>query len=127
MAFDKSGKYHMNPAHARMMDGAPPKKMGKEGSSQEEATEPKAEAEAEGDVPEHLRDLHAKMGGKHMHVHYDGMMATSHHVGDDGNVEGPHHHQSPEELHAHLDRFFNEEEAEPEESMGHEQHALSGY
>jgi hypothetical protein len=45
---DSKGKYHMNPHHAKMADAAP-KKQGAEGSPKEEATEPKAEAMAEGD------------------------------------------------------------------------------
>ncbi len=51
MAFDKTGKYHMSPHHAKMADerGASSKK-GPEGSPQEEASEPGSEAMAEGDT-----------------------------------------------------------------------------
>jgi hypothetical protein len=49
MAFAKSGKYFMNPHHAKMADSAPKKPPASEGSPKEEATEPKAEAMAEGD------------------------------------------------------------------------------
>ncbi len=47
MPMDKSGKYHMNPHHAKMADSAP--KQGAEGSPKEEASEPMPEAMAEGD------------------------------------------------------------------------------
>ena len=47
MAFDSTGKYHMNPHHAKMADNAP--KKGAEGSPAEESSEPKGEAMAEGD------------------------------------------------------------------------------
>lgn len=51
MPMDKSGKYHMNPHHAKMADarGPAPKKEGAEGSPKEEASEPMSEAMAEGD------------------------------------------------------------------------------
>jgi len=106
MAFDRSGKYHMSPHHAKMADGFG-KKPPKEGSPSEEASEPKGEAEAEGDptkpgpegetadgsdVPKILEDLHAKHGGKHMHVHAHEAGVTTHHIGEDGMVEGPHEH-----------------------------------
>jgi hypothetical protein len=70
--------------------------------------------EGEGGVPEHLKAMHAEMGGKHMHVHQHEGGLTSHHVGEDGKVEGPHDHENTEALKEHMGKFFDEEEHEPE-------------
>src|ERR1044071_3248806 len=83
--------------------------------------EPKAESQAEGESPvhEHLRSLHEKMGGMHAHVHHDGSKLTSHHVAEDGEVQGPHDHPNMEALKKHLDQFFGEEQQEtPEAGYG---------
>jgi hypothetical protein len=51
--------------------------------------------------------------GMHMHVHQhptEGL--KTHHVGDDGQVQGPHDHANIEALKDHLGKFFNEEEHE---------------
>ncbi len=48
MPMDKSGKYHMNPHHAKAADASA--KQGAEGSPKEEASEPMPEAMAEGDT-----------------------------------------------------------------------------
>ncbi len=52
MAFDNSGKYHMNPHHAKERDkqSASKPKKAPEGSPAEESSEPPAEASAEGDA-----------------------------------------------------------------------------
>jgi hypothetical protein len=73
-----------------------------------------------GGVPEHLKAMHAEMGGKHMHVHQHEGGLTSHHVGEDGKVEGPHDHENTEALKEHMGKFFDEEEHEP--SMHHDDH-----
>lgn len=71
------------------------------------------EPEHEG-VHEHLKALHAEMGGKHMHVHEHEGGYTTHHVKEDGKVEGPHEHQDREDLKEHMDKVFgDEEEQEP--------------
>lgn len=59
----------------------------------------------------HLAAKHSD--GKHMHVHHDGLEAVSHHVAEDGQVEGPHDHANIEALKDHLGKFFDEEENEP--------------
>jgi hypothetical protein len=68
-----------------------------------------------GGIEEHLKAIHEKTGGgKHMHVQHhehDGSY-TTHHVTEDGKVEGPHEHANLEELKNHQDKFFNEEEHE---------------
>jgi hypothetical protein len=61
-------------------------------------------------VPKHLQDLHAEMGGTHMHVHHDGMTHTTHHIGEDGKVEGPHEHASTEALKEHVGKVMGEDE-----------------
>ena len=58
------------------------------------------------------------IGGKHMHVHQDHMgKLTSHHVGEDGEVQGPHEHGNLEALKQHMSQFFDEE---GQEGMGGE-------
>lgn len=106
MAFDKTGKYHMSPHHAKMADGFA-NKPAKEGSPKEEASESPEEAKGEGDedqsdVPAMLEDLHAKHGGAHMHVHKHEAGVTTHHIGEDGVVEGPHEHAGMPEAAQHM-------------------------
>lgn len=75
----------------------------------------------DGEHTEHPHIGHALMhmaakhggGGKHMHVHSDGMGThTTHHTGEDGQVEGPHDHENMEALKQHMDQFLGEEENE---------------
>lgn len=82
--------------------GGPVRPSGREEPSEGEA----------GGVGEHLAALHAKMGGKHMHVQSDGASYTSHQVGEDGKVEGPHDHENLEVLKEAMNQFFTEEEQE---------------
>ena len=70
MAFDKGGKYHMNPAKAKMSDKAPMRPP-KQGSAKGEASEPPAEAMAEGDAPHTT-----------LHDHGDGSFHTESSDGD---------------------------------------------
>lgn len=73
-----------------------------------------------GDVGEHLKALHEAHGGRHMHVHQsDEAHVTTHHVDEDGQVQGPHEHASMDDLHNHLESVFGgepggEQEEEPE-------------
>jgi hypothetical protein len=107
MPLDGKGKFHLNSQQASSHD-----KMG--GAPQPTDGEPN---EAPSPVHEHLQALHAAMGGKHMHIHSDGMDHTSHQIGEDGQVEGPHDHANIEALKEHMGKFFDEEEQEggPEE------------
>lgn len=69
-----------------------------------------------GSVHEHLMAMHNEMGGRHMHVHQkDENTVTTHHVDEDGKVQGPHDHANMEQLRAHMDKFLGEEEHEGEE------------
>lgn len=53
---------------------------------------------------------HHEGDGKHMHVHQDGGGGhTSHHVAEDGKVQGPHDHENIEALKDHMGRFLDEE------------------
>ena len=75
--------------------------------------EPKREQEHESPVHEHLAAMHKEMGGKHMHIHQNEHGEhTTHQVGEDGNVEGPHNHENTEALKHHMDKFLGEEEHE---------------
>ena len=108
MPMDGKGRFHLNSQMASGRD-----KM--------EAPTGGEESMAPGGVPEHLKAMHAEMGGKHMHVHHDGIMHTSHQIGEDGEVEGPHDHENIEELKSHLGKFFDEEEGEGKEGEGGEE------
>ena len=79
-----------------------------------ENPEYKEKPEHEGGVPGHLKALHSEMGGKHMHIHQHEGGHTTHHVGEDGKVEGPHEHENTEQLKEHMGKFFDEEENEHE-------------
>jgi hypothetical protein len=51
-----------------------------------------------GDVKDHLMKMHAKMGGKHTHMHSDEMSNTSHHMSEDGKHHGPVEHESADQM-----------------------------
>lgn len=114
MPTDKFGKFHLNSQRAHAAERRDEGHMAtaeRSGSSSEEGT------------PEHhLGRLREAMGGKHMHVHQDEMGGyTSHHVGHDGQIEGPHEHENMEALKDHMDQFFEEEAnegGEPERDWG---------
>jgi hypothetical protein len=58
--------------------------------------------------------FHAKhMGGDVANMHSDGGMVTTHHVGPDGEVNGPTEHASPEEGANHLASMMNGESEMP--------------
>jgi hypothetical protein len=111
MPTDKAGKYHFNTQRAMAAD--------KYGASKTKPTKaepavdggnPQHEAKDDGDVKSHLEALHAATGGKHLHVHDDGLGSiTSHHIGEDGEVQGPHSHENLEALKQHMDQFLDEE------------------
>ena len=54
---------------------------------------------------------HHEPDAKHMHVQHDGMSGemTSHHVGEDGGVQGPHQHPDAEAAGEHMKQFMAEE------------------
>ena len=66
-----------------------------------------------GGVHEHLAAMHAKMGGTHVHIHHDGLTHTTHHVGEDGKVQGPHEHPDKEAMMEHVGKVLGGGE-EPE-------------
>ena len=118
MPLDGKGKFHINSQMASSHDkmgGAPP---AMDGEPNEAPASP---------VHEHLQALHAEMGGKHMHIHSDGMDHTSHQIGEDGVVEGPHDHENIEALKEHMGKFFDEEEQEGKEEGAPEQKGDRGY
>jgi hypothetical protein len=59
----------------------------------------------------HMAGKHSD--GEHMHAHKgeDGSL-TSHQVGEDKQVQGPHNHENIEALKDHMGKFLNEEEGE---------------
>lgn len=71
------------------------------------------EAAPHAGIHEGLRKAHAEHGGKHMHIHHDGMGGIqSHHIGEDGEPQGPHDHANIEALKEHMGQFLDEEGAE---------------
>lgn len=79
----------------------------------------------DGEVSHHPNMGHAAMylaskhdGGEHGHIHAHGAGATTHHVGIDGEVQGPHEHESEDEAFNHLKSSIGEnagmEHAEPD-------------
>ena len=70
---------------------------------------------------------HHEPDSSHMHIKHDGMGGLeSHHVGEDGQAQGPHEHPDVEALKSHLDKFLGEEGKEHEggEPMGMEGHEV---
>jgi hypothetical protein len=66
-------------------------------------------------------------GDKHHIVHSDGMTHTSHEIGEDGEHNGPHEHNSAEEAKESLGRFLDEEAEEPEHEHMKEEPAEATY
>lgn len=101
-------------------------KMAGLASPEPHAMEPeKGNPEPDGQIGHKLMmEAHeAEPDSKHMHIQHDGMTHTTHHVGHDGKVEGPHDHENMEAVKSHMDKFFNEEQHEGSsghESSGHE-------
>ena len=81
------------------MQADKPQKSSKPPTSSQQSSETDG---GSGDIPAHLSKMHAKMGGKHMHIHSHGMGHTTHHVGEDGQPGGPDEHQDDEALAAHV-------------------------
>lgn len=110
MPLDKAGKFHNSIQRAMASDkaGMPPgaPKLKKPPAAMAIAEPPPSPA------AEHLRDLQAEMGGRHMHVHQgpDGAL-TSHQISDGGDVEGPHNHENLDALKESMDQFLEEEGA----------------
>lgn len=61
-----------------------------------------------GSIAEHLSQMHAQHGGKHMHIHHDGGTITTHHVGEDGKVEGPHDHPDMDSVREHMSKVMGD-------------------
>lgn len=83
-------------------------------------TEPEAAGgENEGIIHEHLTNMHAQTGHGHSHIehHLDGTH-TSHHISHEGELSGPHHHASTEEMAEHLKSQLPEGEAQEEPEDG---------
>ncbi len=113
MPKDSRGNFHGNIGRAMAADRnampapavKPPRQMA--------AAPPMASGDDGSGAGEHLKAYHDAMGGgKAMLVHHDGMNITSHQIGEDGEVQGPHDHQNLEELKSAMDKFLDEEAAE---------------
>jgi len=100
--------------------GRPEPKPAKVMMQSEEGEEHLPEGEGEMEphhaaIHEHLRSMHEQTGEAHSHVeHHEDGSATTHHVSKDGEVTGPHHHNTAEEAKNKLDEFFDQEAEEPQ-------------
>ena len=117
MPTNKAGKHFMNPAHAKASDARTA--MPKPPPPEHPMVKPPEPEVPVGESPHIGHQLmqqasESPEGGKHMHVHHDGMKYTTHHVGEDGEVQGPHEHGNMEALKDHMAQFFDEEEHEGE-------------
>jgi hypothetical protein len=75
---------------------------------------------------------HHEPGGKHLHMHHDGMGITSHGVHEGGEHDGPHEHSSPEEAGQHAASFLADQSVGGGDEMtgGQQQapqHSMSGF
>ncbi len=130
MPLDGKGKFHINSQQASSRDklegtvpagegqgGGKPHELHAHGDGTFHTVSP------EGERAEHPHLGHALMTmakhhepeAKHMHAMSDGVEHTTHHVGEDGEVQGPHDHENIEAVKEHLGKFFDEEENEGEE------------
>lgn len=95
-----------------MKKAVPVKKMG---------AAPMAGAEP-GSIAAHLKQMQGTHGGKHMHIADNGGSLTTHHVGEDGKIQGPHDHPDMESVKNHADQVFdeggNQGSGEPEDRGG---------
>lgn len=122
MPTDKSGKFHMNTQRAMAADKAPSKHrpVGAEGDLGMGPPSDKSRSDSPSPVHEHLSAMHQAMGGKHMHVHSDGSgMHTTHHVGEDGQVQGPHEHPDMEAVKAHMEQVMGDNDEDEYSGGGH--------
>lgn len=114
MPKDKGGKFHFSQQQASHADKG---SMGKPTPSpmKEAPTEKPMDGGGEDHIGKSLMEQASADGGKHMYVKAHDMGGyTSHHVGHDGNVEGPHDHENMDALKNHMSQFFDEEGAEGE-------------
>lgn len=66
-------------------------------------------------IHDHLRNMHEQTGQAHAHIeHHGDGTHTSHHIDGNGEISGPNHHASAEELVNHLKNNLPEEEKEIE-------------
>lgn len=128
MAFNQKGKYFMSPHHAKMSDQAGEKPMDTPAKKPPSSDHGQVAAEESGEEGPHemLQGLHAKHGGKHMHVHAHEAGVTTHHIGEDGEVEGPHEHGSMEEAADHMKMVMGDG-MEEEAGMPAASHHMAGY
>lgn len=110
MPKDKAGNFHMSQQRAMAADkgmkpASKPAPMHPAGGKP-----PEMEDHGPSSVHEHLSAMHAETGGKHMHIHSPGDGThTTHHVTEDGQMQGPHEHAGDEELKAHVGSTMGDE------------------
>ena len=108
---DSHGIYRHNDQSAKMHSGD--REAMKNDILNGKSPEEKPKEEEGGEIEEHLKSMHEQTGEAHTHIahHMDGTH-TSHHINEDGAVEGPTEHASAEELVDHLKSHLPEEEQE---------------
>ncbi len=117
MPLDKAGKFHGNIGRAIASDKnampAPAPRAPRPQVTPRGMGQPEPDGDETGAIG-HLKSYHDAMGGgKAMLVHHDGIQATAHQIGEDGEVSPPHNFENIEELKQNLETFFSEEEQEP--------------
>ena len=128
MPIDEKGRFHIN---SQKMGAARGRDEGEPSLKQEGETDGgHSELHAHGDGTyhtvhngeraEHPSITHAtahlagkhEPEGKHLHIHHDGLSASSSQAAEGGEVEGPHDHENMEALKEHMGQFLDEEEHE---------------
>jgi hypothetical protein len=118
MPKDSQGNFHLNTQRAnganRMGGNKAPAPMK---AAPQMSHLPEENASEQDGVAGHMKAMHSETGGKHAHIHSDGFSHTTHHVGEDGQVQGPHEHGSAEEAADAMKNFLSEEAQESPSGM----------
>ena len=92
------------------------------GEEQSSEMQPHQEAIQEG-----LKAAHEGTGEAHSHIeHHEDGSHTSHHIGKDGEMSGPHDHENIEALKDHMDQFLEEEGREKAKPGSEEERSQLG-
>jgi hypothetical protein len=127
MPRDAKGNFHLSTQRMMAHDPKPKSGSGMMDDPMADSDDNATQEHEPGSIHEHMAQMHAEHGGKHMHVieKPEGGY-QSHHVGEDGKVEGPHDHENLESLKGHLGKFFDEEAHEPNWGEGGHSHNGGG-
>lgn len=121
MPKDSKGNFHLNSQRAMAADKMPGKPralaagMKKPGAAPMDKPDMSDGLKPDGmggddSTADHMTAMHGEKGGGTMMVHHsDGMGThTTHHMGEDGQPQGPHEHPDLESVKQHMEKVFNE-------------------